>query len=217
MPPPFCAVVRYKRSPQTMGDELPSPGTRTFHLTLRVGDQVLAYLPGATSPCPDGPRHRGQNRAPSPATSISRTSSARDASKPEAPARRTMTSPTVRIGQLYGQPATREPAPIQLQRCYGSTEALRGEIAGTGAGTSVMTASLAVVCGDAADNHRRRASAGRARGRDHPNAISCRASGGSPSKGGGPGKATGRRTASGSCFKANASPATPSTRSTRSI
>ena len=35
---------------QTIGDEFPAPGTATRHLMLLVGDQVLAYLPGATKP-----------------------------------------------------------------------------------------------------------------------------------------------------------------------
>src|SRR5687768_15782691 len=70
------------RSPQTIGDELPVPGTATRHLTFEVGDQVLAYLPGATMPCPEGPRHRGQNLAPSPVTGSIRTSPLCDSSAP---------------------------------------------------------------------------------------------------------------------------------------
>src|SRR5918995_6615360 len=67
------------RSPQTIGDELPEPGTCTRHLILAVGDHQLTYFPGVTKPCPDGPRQRDQNFAPSPDTSIILTSPAPEA------------------------------------------------------------------------------------------------------------------------------------------
>src|SRR4051794_10220829 len=66
-------VVRKIRSPHTIGDELPRPGTVVFH-TPDFAFHVSAYVPGATWPCPDGPRQRGQYFAPSPVTSIMRTS-----------------------------------------------------------------------------------------------------------------------------------------------
>src|SRR3712207_1662878 len=62
------------RSAQTIGDEFPDPGTGTRHFTLVVGDHVFAYFPGTAWPWPDGPRHRGQYRAPSPVTATRRTS-----------------------------------------------------------------------------------------------------------------------------------------------
>src|SRR6187431_1308216 len=67
-------VVRKMRSPQTMGDELPRPGTATFHWTPAVADHLSVYCPAGTWPCPVGPRHRDQYFAPSPVTSSIRTS-----------------------------------------------------------------------------------------------------------------------------------------------
>src|SRR5262245_15494083 len=61
------------RSFQTIGDELPRPGTVTFQSAV-VCDHLSVYWPGATWPWPEGPRHRGQYFAPSPTTSIIRTS-----------------------------------------------------------------------------------------------------------------------------------------------
>src|SRR5688572_14832741 len=59
-----------------MGDEWPSPGTMTFHLTFSVFDQVSTYPVPSTLPWPDGPRQRVQYDAPSPVTGIVRTVSA---------------------------------------------------------------------------------------------------------------------------------------------
>src|SRR5688572_28722480 len=58
-----------------MGDELPLPGTLTFH-TAAVGDHLSVYWPAGTWPWPEGPRQRGQYFAPSPSTSTIRTSAA---------------------------------------------------------------------------------------------------------------------------------------------
>jgi hypothetical protein len=52
--------VTKMRSPHTMGDELPLPGTGVFHRMFWVADQVSGYSLPFASPCPDGPRHRGQ-------------------------------------------------------------------------------------------------------------------------------------------------------------
>src|SRR5688572_24593499 len=59
-----------------MGEELPLPGTDTFQ-TLVFGVHLSAYWPWGTRPWPDGPRQRVQYLAPSPSTSMMRTSSAR--------------------------------------------------------------------------------------------------------------------------------------------
>src|SRR5690606_34407332 len=67
------AVVRNTRSPQMTGDEFPDPGTGAFQTTLVVGDHVSTYPESAASPCPDGPRQRGQYFAPSPSTATMRT------------------------------------------------------------------------------------------------------------------------------------------------
>src|SRR5689334_16594148 len=56
------------RSPQTIGDELPPPGTGTFQAMFWVADQVSGYPVPLASPCPDGPRQRGQYFAPSPSS-----------------------------------------------------------------------------------------------------------------------------------------------------
>src|SRR5687767_14912469 len=62
------------RSPHTIGDELPLPGTVTFQTAVDA-DHLSVYCPAGTLPWPEGPRQRGQYFAPSPATSIIRTSS----------------------------------------------------------------------------------------------------------------------------------------------
>src|SRR5688500_62017 len=61
------------RSPHTIGDELPLPGTVTFHSAVDA-DHLSVYWPAGTWPCPEGPRQRGQYFAPSPSTSMIRTS-----------------------------------------------------------------------------------------------------------------------------------------------
>src|SRR5689334_11207865 len=61
------------RSPQTIGDELPRPGTVTFQRPL-LAFQVSVYGPGDARPWPDGPRQRDQYFAASPVASSIRTS-----------------------------------------------------------------------------------------------------------------------------------------------
>ena len=58
--PWFRDVVRKMRSPHTIGDECPRPGTGRFHRTLTVSDQRSGYPVPSTTPCPEGPRQRGQ-------------------------------------------------------------------------------------------------------------------------------------------------------------
>ena len=61
------------RSSQTMGDEWPRPGTGTFQRTFSVSDQRSGYPVPSTTPCPDGPRQRDHQRAPSPSGGTMRT------------------------------------------------------------------------------------------------------------------------------------------------
>jgi hypothetical protein len=62
--------VRITRSRQTIGEELPRPGTGVFQRTFWVADHVSGYVLPLTIPWPEGPRQRGQYRAPSPSTEI---------------------------------------------------------------------------------------------------------------------------------------------------
>src|SRR5437879_2778361 len=66
--PPSRAVVRKIWSFHTIGEECPRPATAARHLTLVVSDQVSTYAAPLARPCPDGPRHRVQYAAASPAT-----------------------------------------------------------------------------------------------------------------------------------------------------
>src|SRR5438445_13901020 len=59
-----------------MGEEFPWPGGSIFQSTFSVSDQVCGYLPGPASPCPEGPRQRGQYLTPSPSGKTMRTSAA---------------------------------------------------------------------------------------------------------------------------------------------
>ena len=59
------AVVRKMRSFQTIGDECPRPGTVARQSTFSVLDQRSGYPESVASPCPLGPRHRGQYDAAS--------------------------------------------------------------------------------------------------------------------------------------------------------
>lgn len=65
--PPSQAVVRNTRSPQTIGDDVPSPGSCVFQRTF------FSALHTAGNPCsretalPPGPRQRGQSSAWMPA------------------------------------------------------------------------------------------------------------------------------------------------------
>src|SRR6187551_520155 len=92
-----------------MGEELPLPGTATFHFTESVADQESVYFPSREWPWPDGPRQRDQYFAPSPVTSTILTSfaaSGRTAGGPASEARRAATRMVGRImisGKVYGQ------------------------------------------------------------------------------------------------------------------
>src|SRR5262245_29310694 len=68
--PSSYAVVKKIRSPQTIGEEWPRPGTAVFHKIFSVADHLSGYPEPDANPCPEGPRHRGQYRAPSPSTPI---------------------------------------------------------------------------------------------------------------------------------------------------
>ena len=116
--PPSCAVVRKILSPQTIGDELPRPGTGFFQTTFSVADHVSGYVP-VTSPCPDGPRHTGQYFAPSPSTATIRTSGC-CATRPPRNSRGAGTAsvewqlhllPSFHMAREVGD--VREPAPLQ--------------------------------------------------------------------------------------------------------
>ena len=48
------------RSPQTMGDDIPVPGSAVFHATLLSGPHVVGTPVSSEMPCPPGPRHCGQ-------------------------------------------------------------------------------------------------------------------------------------------------------------
>src|SRR5688572_27357557 len=99
---PFSyAVVRKILSPQTIGDELPRPGTGFFHTTLSVADHESGYVP-VTSPCPDGPRHTGQYFAPSPSTVTIRTStSCAVVDQPDSPSHPTATPIRTQVRNIY--------------------------------------------------------------------------------------------------------------------
>src|SRR5262249_19364262 len=59
------AVVTKTRSPWTIGDERPSPGRAVFQATFSVALHRSGRSAPAYSPCPVGPRNRGQSPAPS--------------------------------------------------------------------------------------------------------------------------------------------------------
>src|SRR4030095_9594095 len=67
---PSSAVVRITRSRQTIGEELPRPGTGVFQRTFWVADHVSGKVLPVTIPWPEGPPQRAQYRAPSPSTEI---------------------------------------------------------------------------------------------------------------------------------------------------
>ena len=58
--PPSAAVVMKTRSPQTIGDACPSPGTSAFHATFFVALHWVGRLVSLEIPCPVGPRNCGQ-------------------------------------------------------------------------------------------------------------------------------------------------------------
>src|SRR5688572_23597994 len=105
------------RSPHTIGDELPLPGTVTLH-ALVFGDHLSTYWPAGTRPCPDGPRHRVQYFAPSPSTSIRRTSSA---------ARSTRLTPPTESVSLRANTPQKSQARHFMRRSYMETAACTPE------------------------------------------------------------------------------------------
>ena len=58
--PPSIDVVRKTRSPQTIGDEWPRPGTGVFHAMFLPGDHSSGYDASGEMPRPSGPRHCAQ-------------------------------------------------------------------------------------------------------------------------------------------------------------
>ena len=59
------ALRMYSRSPQTIGEELPRPGSSTFHLMLLVSLHASGGLAWIETPFAFGPRHCGQFRSAS--------------------------------------------------------------------------------------------------------------------------------------------------------
>ena len=48
------------RSPQTIGEDMPVPGSAVFQATLVSGPQAVGTPLSAETPWPPGPRHCGQ-------------------------------------------------------------------------------------------------------------------------------------------------------------
>src|SRR6185436_20873480 len=58
--PPSVAAVTKTLSPQTMGDDQPSPGSAVFQATFVDASHFRGRSASSTRPCPVGPRKRGQ-------------------------------------------------------------------------------------------------------------------------------------------------------------
>src|SRR5579859_6689438 len=58
--PPSVADVTKTLSPHTIGEDQPSPGIAVFHATWVEASQDRGSVASAESPCPVGPRKRGQ-------------------------------------------------------------------------------------------------------------------------------------------------------------
>src|SRR4029450_7384299 len=56
----LTAVVRNTRSPQTIGDDQPRPGTSATHATFSVVENVTGSVESSATPAPPGPRNCGQ-------------------------------------------------------------------------------------------------------------------------------------------------------------
>ena len=80
--PVGTAVVRNSRSPQTIGDDRPSPGTAFFQRTFFVSDHSTGGLPAGADPVRLGPRQAGQPPSTSEAGSGAGIAAAMPASRP---------------------------------------------------------------------------------------------------------------------------------------
>src|SRR5215216_2328573 len=63
--PAFTAEVTNTRSPWTMGDDQPRPGSSVTQATLSLADQVTGRAAVSATAVPPGPRNCGQSAAPS--------------------------------------------------------------------------------------------------------------------------------------------------------
>src|SRR5262245_60684509 len=63
--PVGIAVCMKIRSPQTIGEDVPDPGTATFHLTFLASPHSSGGWAVVEAPLASGPRHCGQNRCES--------------------------------------------------------------------------------------------------------------------------------------------------------
>jgi hypothetical protein len=61
-PVPTCDVTK-TRSPETIGDETPTPPMAAFHATFSVALQRTGRFFSSEAPVPRGPRHCGQSAA----------------------------------------------------------------------------------------------------------------------------------------------------------
>src|ERR1700722_20389024 len=60
-PPALLTTLVTKiRSPQTIGDDHPEPGTSTFQITFSVADHLSGSAGSSTTPVDPGPRNSGQ-------------------------------------------------------------------------------------------------------------------------------------------------------------
>src|SRR6188474_1291698 len=62
MPVPICDVTK-TRSPDTIGDDTPSPPIAAFHATFSVALHRTGRFFSSVAPVPRGPRHCGQSAA----------------------------------------------------------------------------------------------------------------------------------------------------------
>ena len=63
-PPSLTADVTNTRSPHTIGDDQPRPGTSTAHATFCVADHLTGNCAASATPAAFGPRNCGQSVGP---------------------------------------------------------------------------------------------------------------------------------------------------------